>query len=114
PRQLPLQALPLEELAQRVPVLEPRGRRPARGRAERAGPPATGRALPARRAARARRRAAHPDDAPHLRAAVPAVRAERRGERPRRPVRPVAQGLARGATMKLRSLQPKFLWCTLA
>src|SRR2546425_3748239 len=113
PRQLPLQALPLEEPPQLLPLLESRGRRAARGRAERAGPPAAGGAPPTRRAAPARRRAGPPPDASYLRAAPPPVRPERRGERPRRPVHPVAKGLARGATMKLRSLQTKFLWGTL-
>src|SRR5438034_715543 len=72
-----------------------------------------GRAVPAGRAARAGRRAAHPDDASHLRTALPAVRAERRGERPRRPVHPVAESLARATAMKLRSLRTKLLLGTL-
>src|SRR5439155_349431 len=48
-----------------------------------------------------------------LRTALPAVRAERRGERPRRPVHPVAESLARATAMKLRSLRTKLLLGTL-
>src|SRR5581483_8892800 len=81
----------------------------ARGRAPR-------RALSPRGAARHRRRAADAGLSLELRAALPAVREERRGERSRRSLHPVPQDLA-GPQMKVgrfgfSSLQATFLWAT--
>src|SRR5207245_3372090 len=84
PRQLPYEALPLEELAQLLRLLKSGRRRSPRERAAHARCPAARRAVPEGRAADPRRRAAHPCLSPHLRAALPALRQEHRGQWARR------------------------------